>query len=202
MDAPTDDRRLVSRVVRHWHDAALGQRFPSRAQIDPGLVGEDWASCAVIELAPQVDHSTFIVVGPSLLPPGHEPLDGKPITACPHNALLDVLVKYLPRFQPNGRPLSISGSVTHSVGPILFRAVLLPLSSDGGAHIDSVLGAANFRELREGEDKHLRTRLQVATLNMDKEQLFGRRSLRRLWQATRQLYRPRPTARQRGSHRR
>jgi hypothetical protein len=172
MDTLIDERRLVSRVVRHWHDMALGQCFPSRDQIDPWFVGDDWASCTLIQLAPQLDNSTFVVVGPNLLPLNHEPLDGKPITACPHDALLGVLVKYLPRFQPNGGPLSISGTATHGVGPVIFRAVLLPLSSDGGAHIDSVLGAANFRPLHKGEDKELHTRLQVAVLDVEKGQLW------------------------------
>jgi hypothetical protein len=172
MDTLTDERRLVSRVVGHWRDRALEKRFPSRDQIDRWLVGDDWVSCTLIELASQDDQSTFVVVGPNLLPPGHEPVEGKPISACPRNTLLAALVRYLPRFQPNGGPLSISGTAIHGAGPILFRAALLPLSSDGGARIDSVLGAANFRELQEGEDRELRTRLQVAILNVEKGQLW------------------------------
>jgi hypothetical protein len=60
----------------------------------------------------------------------------------------------------------------HGAGSVLCRAVLLPLSDDGGAHIDSVLGAANFRELHKGEDKELHTRLQVAILDVEKGQLW------------------------------
>jgi hypothetical protein len=172
MESFSDERRLVSRVLRHWHDMAIGQRFPSRGQIDPWLVGDDWASCTLIKLEPDPAQSTIVVAGAILLPPQHEALDGLPVAACPHQSLLAVLIKYLPRFQPNGGPLSISGTAAHGPGPVLFRAVLLPLSDDGGAHIDSVLGAANFRELRKGEDKELRTRLQVAILDVEKGQIW------------------------------
>jgi hypothetical protein len=171
MNTLTHERRLVSRVLRHWHEIALGQRFPSRDQIDPWFVGDDWASCTLIKLAPQLDHSTFVAVGLGLLPPGHESIEGKAISACPQDTLLGVLVKYLPSVQPNSGPLGISGTATYGVGSILFRAVLLPLSSDGGAQIDSVLGAANFRDLRMGEDKEPRTRLKVAILDVEKGRL-------------------------------
>jgi hypothetical protein len=172
METFSDERRLVSRVLRHWHDMAIGQRFPSRSQIDPWLVGDDWASCSLISLEPELARSTIVVAGANLLPPRHEPVDGQPIANCPHQSLLAVLIKYLPRFQPNGGPLSISGTATHGPGPVLFRAVLLPLSDDGGAHIDSVLGGANFRELHQGEDKELRTRLQVAILDVEMGQIW------------------------------
>jgi hypothetical protein len=172
MESFLDERRLVSRVLRHWHDMALGQRFPSRGQIDPWLVGDDWASCALIELAPELAQSTIAVAGANLLPPNRDVLDGKPITACPPQSLLATLLAYLPRFRPNGGPLSVRGTASHGPEPVLFRAVLLPLSDDGGAHIDSVLAAANFRELHKGEDKELRTRLQLAILDVEKGQIW------------------------------
>ena len=59
------------------------------------------------------------------------------------------------RPQPNG-------NVERTVGPV---------SADGGAHIDSVIGAANFRDLRMGEDKEPRTRLKVAILDVEKGRL-------------------------------
>jgi hypothetical protein len=167
----TNERRLVSRVLHYWHDSAKGRRCPSASQIDPALVGDDWANCAVIWLDPELERSTFIVVGANLLPPRHDAVDGEPIAACPAHSLLAVLVKYLARFQPNGGPLSVSGTAMHGTGPVLFRSVLLPLSEDG-THIDSVLGAANFRELRRGEDKALHTRLQVAILAVEKGQVW------------------------------
>src|SRR5579864_8385210 len=51
-DSLLNERRLVTRVLHHWHETAMGQRFPHAAQIDPWLVGDDWSNCALIQLAP------------------------------------------------------------------------------------------------------------------------------------------------------
>jgi hypothetical protein len=41
-------RRLVDRVLRTWEKMAHGGRFPRRGQIEPSMLGEDWANCLVI----------------------------------------------------------------------------------------------------------------------------------------------------------
>ena len=61
--------------------------------------------------------------------------------------------------------------VVDSGNPVLFRGVLLPLSDDA-VHIDHVLASANFRDLRRGEDKELKTRLEVAILTVEKGQIW------------------------------
>jgi hypothetical protein len=48
------------------------------------------------------------------------------------------------------RGLMIEGQATLRGSEILYRGVLLPLSDDGVA-IEYVLGAANYRPLRDGE---------------------------------------------------
>lgn len=172
MDSLLAERRLVSRVFRHWTEMAMAKRFASKDDIDPWLVGDDWASCALIRIDPDLDRSTFVVVGENLLPQHDESLADKPIAACRGNTLLGAILKYLPRFRPDGGPLGIGGTAEHRGAPVLFRAVLLPLSGDG-ASIDHVLAAANFRDLRAGEDKELRTRLQVGVLKVEKDQIWS-----------------------------
>ena len=41
-------RRLVDRVLRLWTEMARGGRFPRRDQIEPSMLGEDWANCLLI----------------------------------------------------------------------------------------------------------------------------------------------------------
>jgi hypothetical protein len=172
MDTLLEERRLVSRVFRHWTEMSTAKRFASLDDIDPWLVGDDWANCVLIRVDPELDRSTFVVVGKNLLPQHNESLDGQPIAACPKEPLLGAILKYLARFHPDGGPLGIAGTATHHGAPILFRAVLLPLSTDG-ACIDHILGAANFRALHNGEDKQLRTRLQVVMLKVEKGQIWS-----------------------------
>jgi hypothetical protein len=170
-DSLLNERRLVTRVLHHWHETAMGQRFPHAGQIDPWLVGDDWSSCALIRLAAEIEESRFVVVGADLLPQRQLVLDGEAVAACPAGSVLGVMMKYLPRFQPNGGPLRVSGAAQHFGNPVLFRAVLLPLSDDE-VHIDHVLAAANFRPLHRGEEKELRTRLEVAILKVEKGQIW------------------------------
>jgi hypothetical protein len=93
------------------------------------------------------------------------------MSACPQSSLLHALLAYLPRCIESVGPLAISGSAQHGGYDILYRAILLPLSEDG-ATIDAVLVAANYRDLRPGEDKQLRTRRQVVVLSVKKGQIW------------------------------
>ena len=57
------ERRLVDRVLRLWKELAYGGRFPRRDQIEPSMLGEDWANCLVIAVQSPVQFSHFLAVG-------------------------------------------------------------------------------------------------------------------------------------------
>ena len=140
------DDRLVLRVVRHWDDAGANRLFPSKSQIDPWVIGDDWANCALIDLHQRVERSTIVAVGDKLQPTPGWPIDGKPLFKCPFNALLGVIVWRLPVVVDKRGPLSVRGVASHFGTPILYRGVLLPLAEDG-VEMDAVLVAANYRAL-------------------------------------------------------
>jgi hypothetical protein len=164
-------RRLVSRMLKHWDERTSERRFPSKSEINEQVAGADWAHCALIRLADEIDHSQFLAVGPKLLDAPGPALEGQAIGACPHSSLLHALLAYLPRCIESVGPLAISGSAQHGGYDILYRAILLPLSEDGAA-IDGILVAANYRDLRPGEDKQLRTRREVVVLSVKKGQVW------------------------------
>jgi len=166
-----DEKRLVTRVLDYWRETAMDRRFPHLDQIDAAVIGDDWINCALIKFAPKIEELLFVVVGDNLLPPQHAVLDDRPVSACPHACVLRVMMNYLPRFHPNGGPLAVSGTCQHGGAPVLFRGVLLPLSDDD-VHIDHVLTAASFRELHQGEEKDLKTRLEVTICRVEKGQLW------------------------------
>ncbi|HUC68171.1 MAG TPA: hypothetical protein VMA53_22340 [Stellaceae bacterium] len=170
MDGFANEQRLVYRVFRHWTTWSAARRFPSKDDIDVALLGDDAENCVLVQLAAEIDQSVFVAVGEHLLPHGAA-LDGRPIAGCPKGTLLATMLKYLPRFRPDGGPLSIAGSATHLDEPVLFRGILLPLADDGTS-IDHILGAANFRTLRRGEEKQLRTRLEVLMLRVEPGQIW------------------------------
>ena len=132
-------RRLVDRVLKLWTEKAGGQRFPSRDQIEPSMLGVDWAHCLVIAVQSPVQLSYFVHVGKNL-----------PFARCPGDSLAGVLLSHLPQVLAKRRCLMIEGRATLRGCGILYRSALYPLSDDGTI-IDHVLGAANWRPLRENE---------------------------------------------------
>jgi hypothetical protein len=132
-------RRLVDRVLRFWMEVARSGRFPSRDQIEPSMLGEDWANCCVIGVRSPVQLSYFIAIGENLS-----------FTHCPNDSLAGVLLAHLPQLLLERRCLMIEGRAILRGSGILYRSALFPLSEDGVA-IDYLLGAANHRPLRENE---------------------------------------------------
>ena len=133
-------RRLVDRVLRLCTEIAQGGRFPSRDQIEPSVLGADWANCLVIAVQSPVARSYFVAVGENLS-----------FAHCPNNTLAGVLLAHLPLVLSERRCLMIEGRATLRGSGVLYRSALFPLSQDGVA-IDHVFGAANHRLLRENEE--------------------------------------------------
>jgi hypothetical protein len=73
------------------------------------------------------------------------------VALCPTDTLAGVLLSQLPRVVSARRGLMIEGGATLDGIGILYRSVLLPLSENSVA-IDHLLGAANYRLLREDEE--------------------------------------------------
>ena len=133
-------RRLVDRVLRLWTEMAREGRFPRRDQIEPSVLGADWANCLVIAVQSPIERSYFVAVGENLS-----------FAHCPNDSLAGVLLAHLPHVLSERRCLMIEGRATLRGSGVLYRSALFPLSQDGAA-IDHVLGAANHRLLRENEE--------------------------------------------------
>jgi len=143
--SPLDERRLVFRVLHHWTEMAIAQRYPRKDNIDPWFVGDGWPNCMMVNLKPDRQRSTFYVVGANLVPPGRS-LDGASIADCPDGTVLTVLIGQVERCVENAAPVIVEGSTTHLGALVQYRGILLPLSEDGEA-IDGILGAANFKKI-------------------------------------------------------
>jgi hypothetical protein len=136
-----EERRLVWRVLRHWQKFVDGGRFPRRDEIDPWLHGEDAKNCLLIALESPIELSHFIVVGLNLA-----------VALCSTDTLAGLLLARVPRVASARRGLMIEGGATLRGTDILYRSVLLPLS-EGGVTVNHVLGATNYRLLREDEPR-------------------------------------------------
>ena len=133
-------RRLVDRVLRLWTEMAGEQRFPRCDQIEPSMLGVDWMNCLVVAVQSPVQLSYFVAVGENLS-----------FVHSSDESLAGVLMSHLPKVLSGRRCLMIEGGARLRDIGILYRGGLYPLSDDGIV-IDHVLGAANYRPLRENED--------------------------------------------------
>jgi hypothetical protein len=115
-------------------------RFPRRDQVEPSTLGADWTNCLLIAVQSPIRLSYFVAVGENLS-----------FAHCPDDSLAGVLLSHLPQVLSERRCLMIEGRATLRGSGVLYRSALFPLSEDGVA-IDHVLGAANYRPLRENEE--------------------------------------------------
>jgi len=147
-----DERRVVSRILLHWTEIAGDRRIPRRGDVDRLLLHDDWPHCLMVEIDDVLDRSRFVVIGDDLRPSPTESLEGRPIAECPTDTLLSMAISYVDRVIAMRMPVTRGGTATHLGVPILYRAVLLPLSEDG-QRIDHVFGAANCREISVAPDQ-------------------------------------------------
>jgi hypothetical protein len=151
IDGLFDERRLVHRVLRHWTEIAMARGLPGLLDVDPWMIGDDdWSNCLIVAVQAPVARSYFLMFGQNLQPSAEVELTGAAIALCPRDTLAGILVSHLRLVLSARRCLIVEGAAVQQRTPILYRSALLPLSQNG-AHVDHVLGAANYRVLRPGE---------------------------------------------------
>lgn len=153
MNPTTVDRRLTMRVLACWRTLAQGRRFPRRSQVDPQLFGQDWSKCLLIDVDPLADHSRLAYVGDGLRDPAWPPFERQRISECLNDTLLQIATSKIPLVIAQSAPIGFGGPATHNETAILYRCILLPLC-EGGAVIDGILGAINYREVAAQPDIH------------------------------------------------
>ena len=141
------------RVLGLWREICGDREFPGRAEVTAERLGTDWPHCLLIAVDAEPERSSFLYVGPALVVPEGPSLIGSPVAACSRENILGLATAYLGTVLQRRVPVSMSGAGAHLGAPILYRSILLPLSSDGH-QIDGLLGAANFRYVRAGEEAH------------------------------------------------
>lgn len=145
IDLDFEERRLILRVLAYWQDRRGDRDFPSRGDIDPAALGEDWRSCAMIAVRSAREWrldwiGDRIGAGCAALAPPC-PAERLPDTTVLHHAashLGEVLAKRV--------PISRDGTFRVAAGRTMYRSIILPLSNDG-ARIDHAICAANHRTI-------------------------------------------------------
>ena len=138
-DLPREERRLILRVRERWERAGGERAFPRACEMTPALFADDWPHCYLLDVRDQRDPS-FSYIGSAFA------FAGRRFSECPLGTLLRSAAGSFPQAIARRVPVVFMGSGRSGDYPVLLRAILLPLSSDGVA-IDALLGAANCRLL-------------------------------------------------------
>lgn len=146
--ASLTERRAVLRVLQHWRSICGKRACPSREDIDPLAIASDWKNCFLVELFGIRGVPTFSYIGQALRIAAWGDGVGARVTDCPPGTILAIATNYLDKAIGNRLPVSHNGSAMHDGHAVLFRSILLPLSTDG-ARIDAILGTANFRRVEQ-----------------------------------------------------
>ena len=151
--SPPREMRLTMRVLAYWREICSEREFPQSSDVAAEGLGADWSNCLLIAVDAMPERSSFLYVGSELIMPDSASLVGSLVAVCSRETILGIATAYLGTVLHRRVPVSMSGSGTHRGAPILYRSILLPLSTDGHA-IDGLLGAANFRYVRTSEEEH------------------------------------------------
>ncbi len=147
---PTE-RRLVIRALEHWNRWRGDNPFPAPSQVVPAELGADWDDSVLMELSIDGGNWVFRHVGANLKTPDMGDGVGWPVEECSESMLVRHATAYFPKVLQKHIPVSMSGEFKHGIATILYRSIVLPLSSDGTT-IDGLLGAANSRTVTSQDD--------------------------------------------------
>jgi hypothetical protein len=138
------ERRLVLRLLSYWRDVCGDNDMPLPKDIDGSAIPDMWDYSFIINIDGD-EGASFESVGD-----WHVEFHGKPVVGVSvgdvgDNTILGHSTSYLDEVVKRQIPVTYGGEFIDADGnEILYRSILLPLSSDG-VNVDAVLGGANCR---------------------------------------------------------
>ncbi len=142
----SSERRLVMRVMELWERLRGLRPFPRMSDVLGADFGPDWASCFLIAIGPATGQWSFHHVVDDLLVPEWRGAIGGAVADCPKDTLLGHASAHMTDVLDRRIPISGGGTFHINDSETVFRSIILPLSDDG-LRVDSVLGAANCRQI-------------------------------------------------------
>lgn len=141
------ERRLALRLKHYWDDKRAGREFPALSDIVPADIAELWPWCFLLDVQQSRTFPYFRYLGRELSRYSGVFLSGATDWT---STLLDKAVANYAEVLNRRLPVMLEEEIARYDGrQLLFRATLLPLSTDGEM-IDFVLGAANGKLVDPG----------------------------------------------------
>lgn len=137
------EKRLVFRVLAYWRELRAERPMPAPQEMTAAGLGEDEAFSFRLSIPADGGAPRFTHIG-TVFGDVREDLIGHALADCSPDTVLAAATSCMNELLDRRVPICIGGLARHMGRPVLFRSILLPLSSDE-QRIDAVVGAANFR---------------------------------------------------------
>lgn len=139
------ERRLNMRLMAYWWDNRGARRFPTICDFVPEELGDIWANCFTLRPAEPQEKSQFRYIGEMIAKFAGAQQSPATVDQVPPETLLDHATRNIGEVMGQKVPVIRSGSFLDPQGnTLVFRSILLPLSSDQET-IDCLVGAARCK---------------------------------------------------------
>jgi hypothetical protein len=140
------ERRLVYRMMSAWDRSRHMGTYPRPERFSADILGDDWRDCFLLVLETPRAGSRLRHAGDRLHRGYPRPLL---LSSVRRHTLLGAALASLDEVLARSIPVSRGGQIDTGTSRLLYRAVLMPVATDG-ERIDHVLGAVNGRETERG----------------------------------------------------
>lgn len=142
--ATGDERRMVHRLMTYWRELSANGTLPSPDAMKEADLADVWPYRCVLEATASENDPVFQSVGEELARYADIELVGKRLSEASDAALIHHALAYAPEVVRKRVPVSRGGSFVNGDGKkVLFRSIILPLSTDGKT-VSALFGAANW----------------------------------------------------------
>ena len=143
------ERRLHARAYHHWASLLGDAPYPPIAALDPEAIADFAGNSVLLDFRGRSGDPAIAYIGQALR--GEGDLDGRPGTLAdlPQGSLLARMVGHYGQILSDKAPAGFEAEFVNARGrTTLYRAILLPYSSDGRT-IDFIHGVVSWKELAD-----------------------------------------------------
>lgn len=132
------------RLYKNWDSARRWDRLPRLRDFDFAVLEELGRSCFLLVAGEEGEASRFRYFGRDLASEVGRDLTGHSLSDVPRSSLLSRVLGHHLEVTRRQRPAGANGRFHSPPGDLLYRAILLPFSSNGD-QVDAVLGCYRWR---------------------------------------------------------
>ena len=147
-----DERRMQVRAYNHWASLLAERNFPSIEDLDPEALPDFGPYSVLLDFTAGVEDPAVQYLGASLARECGTDGEIRHLSDVPSRSLLSRITDHYMQIIANQAPIGFEAEFVNQRGQtILYRGILLPLSSDDDT-IDFIYGVINWKELPDQID--------------------------------------------------